>query len=102
MQIVEALAICTGRPLLGEVVHEPCNCWIINLEDPYEELQRRVAAAMLHYNVTADEIRGKLFLDAGRDMNIIFARQDREGITVDDALVDYLTAKITENKIGLV
>ena len=102
MQIVEALAICTGRPLLGEVVHEPCNVWVINLEDPYEELQRRVAAAMMHYNVTADEIRGKLFLDAGRDMNIIFARQDREGITVDDALVDYLTAKITENEIGLV
>jgi RecA-family ATPase len=102
MQIVEALAICTGRPLLGEPVHEPCNCWIINLEDPLEELQRRVAAAMMHYNVTADEIRGKLFLDAGRDMNIIFARQDRDGITVDDALVDYLTAKISENDIGLV
>ena len=102
MQIVEALAICTGRPLLGEPVHEPCNVWIINLEDPLEELQRRVAAAMIHYNVTADEIRGKLFLDAGRDMNIIFARQDREGITVDDALVDYLTAKISENSIGLV
>ena len=102
MQIVEALAICTGRPLLGEPVHEPCNVWIVNLEDPLEELQRRVAAAMMHYNVTADEIRGKLFLDAGRDMNIIFARQDREGITVDDALVDYLTAKITENNIGLV
>jgi RecA-family ATPase len=88
MQIVEALAIITGRPLLGEPVHET--------------LQRRVAAAMMHYNVTADEVRGKLFLDAGRDMNIIFARQDREGITVDDALVDYLTAKITENSIGLV
>jgi len=102
MQIVEALAICTGRPLLGEPVHEPCNVWIINLEDPLEELQRRVAAAMIHYNVTAGEIRGKLFLDAGRDMNIIFARQDREGITVDDALVDYLTAKISENSIGLV
>ena len=102
MQIVEALAICTGRPLLGEPVHEPCNVWIVNLEDPLEELQRRVAAAMMHYNVAADEIRGKLFLDAGRDMNIIFARQDREGITVDDALVDYLTAKITENNIGLV
>ena len=37
MQIVEALAICTGRPLLGETVHEPCNVWIINLEDPLEE-----------------------------------------------------------------
>ena len=102
MQIVEALAIVTGRPLLGETVHEPCNCWIINLEDPYEELQRRVASAMMHYKVTADDIRGKLFLDAGRDMKIIFARQDREGITVDSELVNYMTAKIIENKIGLV
>jgi hypothetical protein len=67
------------RPLLGEPVHEPCNVWIINLEDPSEELQRRVAAAMLHYNVTADEIRGKLFLDAGRDMNMIFARAGPRG-----------------------
>ena len=102
MQIVEALAIVTGRPLLGETVHEPCNCWVINLEDPYEELQRRVAAAMMHYKVTADDIRGKLFLDAGRDMKIIFARQDREGIVVDNELVSYMTTKIIENKIGLV
>jgi len=61
MQIVEALAICTGKPLLGEPVHEPCNVWIINLEDPlWRSFSVRVAAAMLHYNVTADEIRGKL------------------------------------------
>ena len=35
-------------------------------------------------------------------MKIIFARQDREGITVDSELVNYMTAKIIENKIGLV
>jgi RecA-family ATPase len=39
MQIVEALAIVTGKPLLGEPVIEQCNVWIINLEDPIEELQ---------------------------------------------------------------
>jgi RecA-family ATPase len=65
LQIVEALCIGTGKPLLGEAIHEPCKVWIINLEDPLEEMQRRLAAAMLHYGVTAEEIRGRLFLDAG-------------------------------------
>jgi RecA-family ATPase len=102
MQIVEALAICTGRPLLGEPVHEPCNVWIINLEDPLEEMQRRVASAMMHYNVTADEIRGKLFLDAGRDLKMIFAKQDRDGISVDEEMADYMVAKIKQNEIGCV
>ena len=102
MQIVEALAICTGRPLLGETVHEPCNVWIVNLEDPLEEMQRRVASAMMHYNVTADEIRGKLFLDAGRDLKMIFAKQDRDGISVDEEMADYMVAKIKQNEIGCV
>jgi RecA-family ATPase len=102
MQIVEALAICTGRPLLGEPVHEPCNVWIVNLEDPLEEMQRRVASAMMHYNVTADEIRGKLFLDAGRDLKMIFAKQDRDGISVDEEMADYMVAKIKQNEIGCV
>jgi hypothetical protein len=60
LQIVEALCIGTGKPLLGEAIHEPCKVWIINLEDPLEEMQRRLAAAMLHYGVTAEEIRGPL------------------------------------------
>ena len=45
MQTVEALAISTGKSLLEDMVHEQCNVWLINLEDPLEEMQRRVAAA---------------------------------------------------------
>jgi RecA-family ATPase len=101
MQIVEALAIVTGKPLLGEPVIEQCNVWIINLEDPIEELQRRVLAAMKHYNIKPDEVRGKLFLDAGRDLQMMFAVQTREGVVPNDALVDHMIKKIKEHKIGV-
>lgn len=102
MQIVEALAVCTGRPLLGEVVHEKCNVWIINLEDPLEEMQRRILAAMRHYSIEADEVRGRLFVDAGRDFSLKFAAQTRDGVIPNTALIDHLIAKIPERKIGAV
>ena len=87
MQIVEALAIVTGKPLLGEEVRERCNVWIINLEDPLEEMQRRLVAAMLHFNIAPEDVEGRLFLDAGRDIQIMFASQGRDGIQVHDELV---------------
>lgn len=102
LQIVEALAIVTGRPLLGETVVEPCNVWVINLEDPAEEMQRRILAAMKFYNIRPSEVRGKLFVDAGREFQIKFAVQTREGIAPNDALVEHLIKRIPERNIGCV
>ena len=102
LQTVEALSIATGRELLKEPVKEQCNVWMVNLEDPLEEMQRRLMAACMYYNVKPEEIAGRLFLDAGRDMQIRFAMQGRDGISVDDELVDYMIDKIKQNNIGLV
>lgn len=102
LQVVEALAICTGRPLLGEEVKSPCNVWIVNLEDPFDEMQRRILAAMQHYNIAPDEVRGKLFLDAGRDFQMVFAQETRDGVIPNEALIDHLNAKIPERNIGCV
>ena len=102
LQIVEALAICTGRDLLGEPVRERTNCWLINLEDPMEEAQRRIAAAMIHYNVKAEDIEGRLFVDAGRDVQIKFALQGRDGVQTNDEMVQYMSDKIQQHNIGMV
>ncbi|RPI59427.1 MAG: hypothetical protein EHM48_08890, partial [Planctomycetaceae bacterium] len=102
LQIVEALAIVTGRPLLGEEVKERTNVWIVNLEDPLEEIQRRVLAAMKHYGVHPDEVRGRLFVNAGRDFSLKFGIQTREGVLPNTKLVEYLCAKIPEKQIGCV
>ena len=102
MQIVEALSICTGRPLLGEEVKERCNVWLINLEDPMDEMQRRILAAMRHFEIKPDDIKGRLFVDAGRDFSLNFAVQTREGITPNIALVANLIKRIPEREIGAV
>lgn len=101
LQIVEALSIITGRPLLGEEVHERCPAWIVNLEDPLEELQRRVLAVMRYYGIKPDEVRGKLFLDAGRDFRMKFATQTRDGVIPNAALIGHMIEKIRGWDIGV-
>jgi hypothetical protein len=102
LQIVEALAIVTGKPLLGEEVKERTNVWIVNLEDPIEELQRRILAAMKHYGIQADDVRGRLFVNAGRDFSLKFGTQTREGVVPNTALVEHLLKKIPDKGIGVV
>jgi RecA-family ATPase len=102
LQIVEALAIVTGRPLLGEEVKERTNVWIVNLEDPLEEIQRRVLAAMRHYGIKPSEVEGRLFVNAGRDFSLKFGIQTREGVLPNTKLVEYLCNKIPEKQIGCV
>lgn len=102
LQIVEALAVITGRPLLGEAVKERCNVWIINLEDPIDEMQRRILAAMQHYGISQEDVAGRLFVDAGREFQIKFAVQTKDGTIPNDALVAHLIKKIPERDIGLV
>ena len=46
-----------------------------NGEDPKEETERRIAAILLHYVITAEEIEGWLFYDSGRDQPIVIAEQ---------------------------
>jgi RecA-family ATPase len=102
MQMVEGVSVATGKPLLGEPVHETCKVWIVNLEDPMEEMQRRMAAVMQHYDIKADDIRGRLFLDAGRELKMIFAKQSRDGLEIVEEIVEYMIKVINDNGIGLV
>ena len=100
--IVEGLAIVTGRPLLGTDVQEPCNVWIVNLEDPVEELQMRALAARKHYGIPKENIAGKLFLDGEDTIQITLAAETREGISKNDALLELMRDRIIANKIGVV
>jgi hypothetical protein len=102
LQIVEALAIVTGRPLLGEEVKERTNVWIVNLEDPLEEIQRRVLASMRQYGINKSEVEGRLFVNAGRDFSLKFGIQTRDGVLPNTKLVEYLCRKIPEKQIGCV
>lgn len=99
---VEGMAIATGKALLGEIVKEQANVWIVNLEDPLEEMQLRLAAAMQHYGITHAEIAGKLFMDAEDTLQMVLAAEGRDGLIQNDALLDYMVKRIKECDIGVV
>lgn len=102
LSIVEALSICTGKPLMGETVKEQCNVWNINLEDPRSEMLMRTLSAMKHYGLSKVDVAGKLFMDGEDDIQITLAAEGRDGLTKNDALLNYMRDKIIENNIGVV
>lgn len=101
LALTEALAIVTGRPLLGVTPDERVNVWVWNGEDPMDELHRRIVAAALHYNIDDEDISGRLFVDTGRKTKIIIAEQMRTGAVVARPIVDAVIATIKANCIGL-
>jgi RecA-family ATPase len=99
---VEAIAIATGRPLLGVAVKQQTNVWVINLEDPISEMQMRTIAAMQHYNIKPEEIKGRLFMDGEDTMQITLAAESRDGLITNDDLLAHITRKVKENNFGAV
>ena len=99
--IAEALSIVTGRALLSDYAPRPGRVWLCNGEDPYDELQRRIQAACLHYRISREEIEGRLFVDSGRQMPIVIATEDRNGATIAVPVVDAVKATLLAHKIDV-
>lgn len=99
--IVEALAITSGKPLLGFTANERGRVWYFNGEDPMDEIQRRVVAAIKHYDITPDEIEGRLFLDSGRSQPIIIGVQQKDGAVIQEPIVDAVIDTIKRNRIDV-
>jgi hypothetical protein len=101
LELIEALAMVTGRPLLGvEPIEGPLRVWYYS-EDPVEEIERRIAAACLHYHISADDIGGRLFIDSARAQGIVIAKKTPSGIIVIEPVVEALKAAIARRGIDV-
>lgn len=101
LTISEALAMVTGRSLLGVEPQHPLRCWLWNGEDPTDELQRRIAAACMHYNIGRKDIGDRLFFDSGRLMPIVIAEDTRFGTHVAESAVRKIIETLCANKIDV-
>lgn len=102
LSIVEALAMVTGRDLLGVKVREPLRVWLWNGEDPRDEMERRIAAACLHYGITREDIAGRLYVDSGRDVPIRLVEMGAGGkLVVAVPTAEGVEAAIRGNGIDL-
>lgn len=55
------MGIAINRSLLGAHIFQPCNTALLNLEDPQDEIARRMAALAIRYGVTQREIEDRFF-----------------------------------------
>lgn len=101
LAIVDALAMSTGRGLIGAEPAAPLRVWYWCGEDPLEETHRRVAAACLHYGIKEADIGGRLFLDSGRNTPIRIALQTRNGFEIATGAVEAIVREARERDIDV-
>lgn len=77
---VEAIALASGRRLLGLAPRTPKRVWYLG-EDDQDELDRRFLAVMKFYGVSREECEGRLFVESFRDTKLVIA-EERNGVTV--------------------
>lgn len=99
LMIAEALAMASGKALLGIQPPGKLRVWLYNGEDPMEELQRRIQAAAKFYGLTKADLDGYLFVNNGRDALITIAEQTRDGTVVYAPVVEACVQAIKDNQI---
>lgn len=100
LTLVEALCLASGRELLGEwVPREGLRAWVYNLEDPRDEMDRRVIGAMIFHGIKPDEVEGKLFLDTGRERPLCTAVDVRGEVTIVKPEIEALEAALKARQI---
>lgn len=101
LTICEALAMASGRKLLGDWTAKNLKVWLYNLEDTRDEMDRRIIAAMQHHQVSTEEIAGRLFVDTGRERPLCTAVHTREGVQIIKPELDALAEEIKAREIDV-
>ena len=74
LSIVEALAMASGRPLLGAPGPKPLRVVLVNLEDSRNTMDKRIAAVMRLYGLTPADIGDRLILKAKGEIKMKVAQ----------------------------
>jgi hypothetical protein len=103
MLVGHALALATGRPLLGlPVWGGPQRVWLWNLEDTKEELTRLVQAAAKLHDVTKSDLDGQLFLNSGLDgSGLVITEANGKGFVIRRPVVDALITELKAKQIDV-
>ena len=99
--IVELLAMVVNKALLGVQPQSKSRVWYWNGEDPLDELQRRIMAAVKYYDITEKEISSRLFVDSGRTMPIVIAEADKNGTRIAVPVIEGVIKTLLDNQIDI-
>jgi RecA-family ATPase len=100
LTMVEAVAMCTVRNLLGEQPEERLRIWLHNGEDPLDEIHRRLAAICQYYKIPQTELQDHLWVTSGNEFPLRVAK-GYANLEIDTALVQQISDAISDNQIDL-
>jgi hypothetical protein len=96
-----AVSVAIGKPLLGDHVFAHLNVALLNLEEPLNELNRRLAAVCIRHRIGKADLQDRLFLHSGEDRPITMAEVAADGFQVAHPDEAALIAEIKAHEIGL-
>jgi hypothetical protein len=102
LKIGEALAMASGRDFYGKGMPEGAlNVWMWNLEDPHDEIERRLHATAQRFRVTPEDVADRLHVDSGRDQPLVIATESPTGAMIAKPVVEALIAEMLDRKIDV-
>lgn len=99
--MAEALAMASGRPLLGIQPPDKVTVAYWNGEDPLDELKRRSAAIIRHYVMDKSQVGNRYRLASGRQMPIVLVTESRGDLVVATPVVEKMVRVILKRKIDV-
>lgn len=96
-----AAAIAAGQTFLGQHIFTCGHTAVLNLEDPMEELDRRLAAIMIRHGLADHQLEERFFLHSGEDRSITIAAHGKDGFSVIYPDEDAIITQINERQIVL-
>ena len=99
LRIAQLLSLATARNLTGQHVFMRCRVLLLSFEDGRDELQRRLAAARLHHNVSLSELKGWLYYATPKDTKLA---ELQNGSRQRGQLAQWLRDKIEQLKPDIV
>ena len=82
LALSEAMAMASGKALLGPRPRCRLRVGYWNGEDPFEETERRALAASILHDLSREDLEGWLHLGSGREDEIVIAEQTRSGAVI--------------------
>jgi len=99
--LAEAVDMASGGKVFGRT-QQPIAVLYWNGEDPFDELQRRVAAICKVYKITEEDLGSRLFLSSGRNSPLVIGAETREGVQINEPVIGELKAEIQKYGIRII
>lgn len=98
--LATCLSIATGRSLLGQRIFQPCNTALLNLEDPQDEIDRRVTALAMHYKISNQELGGRFFVSPP-ERGVSIAAGGNDGFAIVHPDEKDIIERVRDERIGV-